>query len=166
MSIQRSEACSREGPTRGLSGAAKTLHLQRLPRWRPTRSALGRSIGSKSADKLVYKVARSGTRSLSQRAQRRGRELSTMGRRVLRSSVAQGIQQLHPILMEHLVQEPHPCEDQIVEIAARFPKYKSVIDVIPTLATCMPESLRRELAVKAQSSTFKIGLFLFKHWLQ
>jgi hypothetical protein len=169
MITQQGEACGKEQLTKGRS-AAKILPLQKLPHWRPTHSALGRSssgIGSKPAHELVYKVARSRTRSLSQRAQRRGRELSTMGRRALRSSLARDIQQLHPILIEQLGQEPHLYENQMVErIAARFPKYKSVINVIPTLATCMPESLRREFAVKAQSNTFRIGFFLLKRWLQ
>lgn len=119
------------------------------------------------ARELLHKVARGEIRSIAAHVQDTDQGTMTKARREIKYSFIKGIQQLHLHLTDRIDQSTHVTQEQVLgRIAQRFPKYKSVIRAIPAVAEWMPEDLKQDLVVRAQSKSFKIALVLLNTWVK
>jgi hypothetical protein len=122
-------------------------------------------ICKKPAYGLLRKVARRGIRSIARQAQAADHGTMTIARRAIKSSFTECVQQFHHYLAEQIDQSTHITQEQVLgRIAQRFPKYKSVISAIPVAAECIPEGLKQDLVIRAQSKSFRIALVLLHTW--
>jgi hypothetical protein len=183
MSLGRREASDKAEFTKEPCSAIKIPSL-RVPRqalrsfgyqhvrmqWQPRRKPNPRNalrFCRKPARGLLHKVAREGIRSIAAQVQATDHGTMALGRRAIRSSLIECIQQLHLLLVEQIDQSTHVTQEQVLgRIAQRFPKYKSVISAIPAVAKCIPEELKQRLAVRSQSKSFKIALVLLNTWVK
>jgi hypothetical protein len=91
----------------------------------------------------------------------------TIARKAIKSPLAECIHRLQLHFIEQIDQSTYITQEQVLQrIAHRFPKYQSVISAIPAMAECIPEDLRKDLVVRAQSKSFKIAFVLLQTWVK
>lgn len=119
------------------------------------------------ARELLHKVARGGICSIAAQVQAADQGAITIARRAIKSSLTECIQQFQLHLAGQNDQSMHITQEQVLgRIAQRFPKYKSVIRAIPAVAECIPEDLKQNLVIRAQSKPFQIALVLLNSWVK
>lgn len=156
----------RRHPRRAIRSPRYHVKMNRQPNRKPNSRNILR-LCRKPARELLHKVAKGGICSIAAQVQAADHGTMTIARRAIKSSLAEYTQQLQLHLAEQIDQSMHVTQEQVVgRIAQRFPKYKSVINAIPAVAECIPEDLKKDLVVRAQSKSFQIALVLLKAWVR
>lgn len=154
----------RRHPRRAIHSLRYHIKMNRQPKAKPNSRKLLR-LCRKPVRELLHKVVRGGVCSVAAQVQAADHRTMAIARRAIKSSLVECTQQLQLHLTEHIDQSTHVTHEQVLgRIAQRFPKYESVISANPAVAECIPEDLKKDLVVRAQSRSFQIALVLLKTW--